>query len=130
MLFLVSLLLAGSRKPIFTHSRIVGLLRSDILVDVEKVIRIVLPLNLRQSIVVVAVGRFDPVDSFFHHEIYVGASQCVGMDGFPIFLGPRRNRFRLAGSGLIPAMTIDHVASRNAQAVSLCPTRWTAPSIG
>ena len=73
--------------------------RSDVLVDVEKVIRIVLPLNFRQSIVVVAVGRFNPVDSFFHHEIYVSASQCVGMNGFPVFLGPRRNRFRLGRVG-------------------------------
>jgi hypothetical protein len=49
-------------------------LRSDILVNVEKVIQIVLPLNFRQSIIVVPVCRFDPIESFIHHEVYVGAS--------------------------------------------------------
>jgi hypothetical protein len=35
---------------------------------------IVLPFDFSQSIVVVSVGRFDPIDSFIHHEVYVGAS--------------------------------------------------------
>ena len=50
------------------------LLRPDVLVNAEKIVRIVLPFNFRQSIIVVAVGRFDPVDSFIHHEVYVRAS--------------------------------------------------------
>ncbi len=59
----------------------------------EKVIWIVFPLNFHQAIVIVPVGRFDPVDSFLHHEVYVGAAHAVGMECLPIVFRPSRDLF-------------------------------------
>jgi hypothetical protein len=41
---------------------------------------IVFALDLYQSVVVVAVGGFESIESFVHHEIHISTSQTVGMN--------------------------------------------------
>src|SRR5208282_639012 len=69
------------------------LIWSDVLVNAEKVIWIVLPLNFHKAIVIISVGCFDPVDSLVHHEVYVGAPQAVRMQCRPVVFGPGRYLF-------------------------------------
>jgi hypothetical protein len=64
---------------------------SNVLVNVEKVLRIVFSLNFHQPIVIVSVGRFDPIDSFVHHKVHAGAAQTVRMHCRPIVFGPSAN---------------------------------------
>src|SRR6516164_1497086 len=49
----------------------------DVLVDVERVVRVVTMLDLGESVVIAAVGGFDAVRAFVHQEIDVGAA-CRG----------------------------------------------------
>ncbi len=51
------------------------LLRLDILVDTEQIVRVVLRLNRRQALVVVAVGRLDAVLALVHHHVDVGPAR-------------------------------------------------------
>ena len=51
-----------------------SLLGFDVLVNAEKVIRIVFSFNFHETIVIVPVGRFDTIDSFIHHKVYIGAA--------------------------------------------------------
>jgi hypothetical protein len=59
-------------------SRSIG---SDVLVNAKKVIGIVFPLDGHQSIIIVSVGRSDPINAFFHHEVHVRAAEAVRMEG-------------------------------------------------
>lgn len=70
-----------------------GVRLDDVLVDPEEVSWIVLSLNFQEPVVVIPVGRLDPVDPLIHHEIYVSASHRVGVQRFPISLGPGCERF-------------------------------------
>jgi hypothetical protein len=62
------------RRGFLEIDRIFRLIRSDILVNAEEVVRIVFPLDGHQLIVIIPVGRSDPINAFFHHKIHVGAA--------------------------------------------------------
>jgi hypothetical protein len=60
----------------------------DILVNLKEIGWIVFALNFYEAIIVLAVGGFDSIGSFVHHEVHIGAAQTVRMDGRPIVLRP------------------------------------------
>ena len=47
------------------------LVRLNVLVNLEKVGWIVFALNLYESVIVVAISRFDSIGSFVHHEVHI-----------------------------------------------------------
>src|SRR5690349_6751168 len=60
----------------------------NVLVDVEDVVWVVLRLDTRQAVVVVAVGGADAFLSFLHHEVDVCAAGGVGMGRVPVADAP------------------------------------------
>lgn len=72
---------------------LVGVTLDDVLVHPEEVRWIELSLDFEEPVIVIPVGRLDPVHPLIHHEIYVSASHCVGVHRFPISLGPGSERF-------------------------------------
>ena len=56
----------------------------------KKFVGIVLLLDRRQAVIVLPEGGFDAILALFHHEIDVGASGRVRMQGVKVFLGPFR----------------------------------------
>ena len=105
--------------------------RADILIDPKQVGWVVFRLQGSQPRIVRTKGRLDPTFAFIgHHEVGIGTFEIEGMHGRPIICRPAFQRGGLGRIGSIPAITMDHMASRAPQAVSCFPTRWTAPSIG
>ena len=56
---------------LYSLSKGVGLVRFNVLVNLEKVGWIVFALNLYESVIVVAISRFDSIGSFVHHEVHI-----------------------------------------------------------
>src|SRR5207237_4872197 len=67
----------------------------DVLVDVERVVRVVAVLDLGEPVIVGAVGRFDPVLALVHHEVDVGAAGRGRVQLLPVVLGPLRDEARV-----------------------------------
>ena len=78
----------------FTRNRFVG---------------IALGLDLRQPVVVVAVGRLHPLLALVHHEVDVGAAGRVRVGCVPVADRPVGDRPAFAGSGSTPTITSAHV---------------------
>src|SRR5262249_5453607 len=101
--------------------------RDDVLVDSEKVVRIVLCFHRRETRVIVAVGRLNAsLNLVIHHEIDVRPFQIERMNRAPVASPQVFNASALFGSLSIAAMTIENCASRVFQAVASFETRWTA----
>ena len=61
------------------------LIGPDVLVDAEKVRRIVFAFQGDQPVVIVAIGGLQPaVVLIVHHEVHIAAAIGIGMHGFPI----------------------------------------------
>src|ERR1700728_48489 len=60
----------------------------DVLVDVERVVRVVTLLDLGQPVVVAAVGRLHPVLALVHHEVDVRAAGRGRVQLLPVVPGP------------------------------------------
>src|SRR6266566_6664855 len=62
---------------------------TDVLVDVEEVVRVVLGLDLRQALVVVPVGRLDALLALFQsHHVQRPAAERVRMERLPVADAP------------------------------------------
>src|SRR6266496_3183020 len=62
--------------------------RLDVLVDVEQVAGVVLCFDLREPVVVRAVGRADPIVALLHHHVHVAASRRMRMERLPVRHAP------------------------------------------
>jgi hypothetical protein len=60
----------------------------DVLVNVEDIVGVVLRLDAREAVVVIAIGGADAVLSFVHHEVDVCATSGVGMGRLPVADAP------------------------------------------
>src|SRR5579862_9227792 len=99
--------------------RIPLLLRLDVLVYAEQIRRIVALLDLRQTIVILAVRRPDAILALFHHEVDVRAAGRVWMKSTPILLCPAGNFFVVRG------VRIDPDYHLSPSRVSITPRRGT-----
>src|SRR5205814_9673064 len=64
---------------------------ADVLVDVEHVLRVVLPLDPREPVVVAAVGRPHPLLAFVHHEVDIRAARRGRVQRLPVVPRPLRD---------------------------------------
>lgn len=108
----------GARLVSQSHS-----FRTDVLVDTEEVIWIIPGFDLLQPLVIVAVGGPNSRLALFHHEVDVRPIGRMRMQCLPVVANPLADLHFSAESGSMPAMTIDLLASRCRQAVSLSSTR-------
>src|SRR5215469_10356399 len=68
----------------------------DVLIDPEKVGRVILFLERTEARVIVTVGRLEaPLALVAHHEVHVAAARTVGMHRLPIRFAPTAHRIRL-----------------------------------
>src|SRR5690242_3908951 len=72
-----------------------GRCRLDVLVYVEDVVWVIARLDLRQPVVVAAVGRADAILTLVHHEVDVRAAGRVGMGRVPVVDAPLAYRRRV-----------------------------------
>src|ERR1700721_2804734 len=63
----------------------------DVLIYPEQVRRVVAFLDLRQTWIILAVGRANAIFALFHHKVDVRATGRVRVQRAPIFLRPRGN---------------------------------------
>src|SRR5580692_5945321 len=72
----------------------------DVLVDVERVVRVVPVLDLGEPVVVAAVGRLDPVLALVHQEVDVAAAGRGRVQLLPVVPGPLRDEGGVGGIGI------------------------------
>src|ERR1700684_2322469 len=77
-------------------------LRLDVLIYAEQVAGIVPLLDLSQTVVILTVGRPDPILALLHHEVDVGAAGGIGMKRVPILPRPDGDFFLVRGVGIDP----------------------------
>ena len=70
------------------------------LVQAEEVLRVVLLLDLRQTVIIFAICRANAVFAFFHHEVDVCAARRIRMQVLPIVPRPLRNLIFTGRTGI------------------------------
>ncbi len=64
------------------------LFRFNVLIDTEKIVRVVLGFYSLQTFIVAAITRLDTILTFFHHEVHVCATGVKWVHRLPVFPGP------------------------------------------